>query len=263
MNRIDKKFKSLKRLGKKAFIAYITAGDPDLPMTEKAVCALEAAGVDIFELGIPFSDPVADGPTIQAASQRALKRGVSLKKIFAMVKSLRRKTDIPLIFMTYYNPVFQFGVRKFFKSCRETGIDGVIIPDLSIEEADELVSLGRKNDIATIFLAAPTSSRARIKSIAARSRGFIYYVSIAGVTGARKELPPEIAANVKLIKSITDKPVAVGFGISDAGQAGKIARVADGVIVGSAIVRLIGSGRKDALEHAVRFVKKLARSIHG
>ncbi|MDD5428007.1 MAG: tryptophan synthase subunit alpha [Candidatus Omnitrophica bacterium] len=263
MNRVDKKFKKLKKEGKKAFIAYITAGDPALAMTERAVLALEGAGVDIIELGIPFSDPVADGPTIQAASQRALKKGASLKKIFAMVRALRRKTEMPLVFMTYFNPVFKFGLVKFFKTCREAGVDGVIIPDLSIEEAGETIALGRKNVVATIFLAAPTSPRKRIKEIAAKSRGFIYYVSLTGVTGARTKLPPEVAANVKAIKSITDKPVAVGFGISDAAQARTIAKCADGVIVGSAIVKMMGAGTKGALGKTVKLAESLARAIHG
>jgi tryptophan synthase alpha chain len=263
MNKIDRRFKELKKQGKKAFIAYITAGDPSLAMTEKIVPALEGAGVDIVELGIPFSDPVADGPTIQAASQRALKRGANLKKIFAMAGNLRRKTEIPLVFMTYYNPVFQFGLEKFFKACRDAGVDGVIIPDLSIEEAGEAISLGKKNGVATIFLVAPTSPRARIKEIVARSRGFIYYVSLTGVTGARTKLPPEVAANVRMIKSMTDKPVAVGFGISDAKQARTVAKVADGVIVGSAIVKIVGSGSKDAVKNTVKLVKGLALAIHG
>lgn len=263
MNKIDRKFKELKKLGKKAFIAYITAGDPSLAMTEKMVPALEGAGVDIIELGIPFSDPVADGPTIQAASQRALKHGANLKKIFAMVRNLRRKTDIPLVFMTYYNPVFQFGLEKFFKACRDTGVDGVIIPDLSIEEASKSIALGKKNGVATIFLVAPTSPRARIKKIIARSRGFIYYVSLTGVTGARAKLPPEVAANVRMIKSMTDKPVAVGFGISDVKQARAVAKVADGVIVGSAIVKIVGSGSRDVIKNTVKLVKGLALAIHG
>ena len=262
MNRIDKKFKELKRRGKKAFIAYITAGDPNLPMTRRIVLALEGSGADIIELGIPFSDPVADGPTIQAASQRALAGKVSLRKIFAMVKSLRRATRIPLVFMTYYNPVFKFGPARFFRTCRETGVDGVIIPDLSIEEAGEAITLGKKNNVATIFLIAPTSPRSRIKEIAAKSRGFIYYVSLTGVTGVRKRLPPEILANVKLIKSLTGKPVAVGFGIADAKQARSIAKAADGVIVGSAIVKIIGE-KKNVISKVLYLAGNLAKAIHG
>ncbi len=261
MNRIDKKFKELKKRGKKAFIAYVTAGDPDLKMTVRIVLALERAGVDIIELGIPFSDPVADGPTIQAASQRALANGASLKKIFALVKGLRRKTEIPLVFMTYYNPVFKFGFEKFFRTCRGTGVDGVIVPDLPFEEADDAVRSGYKNHVAVIFLAAPTSTGPRIRTIAAKSKGFIYYVSLTGVTGARKKLPVEISSNIAAIKSMTDKPVAVGFGISDAKQARSIARVADGVIVGSAIVKII-SENKDTIAGISRLARRLASAIH-
>ena len=261
MNRIDKKFKDLKKSGRKAFIAYITAGDPDLKATERMAIALEGSGVDILELGIPFSDPVADGPVIQAASQRALAKGVNLTGIFGAVKNLRRKTEMPIAFMTYYNPVFRFGPEKFFNECRKAGVDGVIIPDLSIEEAGETIILGRKNKVATIFLAAPTSPRARIKKIALKSTGFIYYVSLTGVTGTRKKLPPEVLANVRAIKTVTDKPVAVGFGISDAKQARLVARAADGIIVGSAIVKII-SEKKNIVSKVSGLAEKLARAIH-
>ncbi len=261
MNRIDKKFKDLKKQRKKAFIAYITAGDPDLKTSAKIVLALEKSGVDLVELGIPFSDPVADGPTIQAASQRALKRGATLKKIFAQVLLLRSKTEIPLVFMTYYNPILKFGLKDFFKACRDTGVDGVIIPDLPIEEARDVVRLGGKSGVAVIFLVAPTSSKNRAREIAAKSKGFIYYVSLTGVTGARKNLPAEILSNVKMIKSVTDKPVAVGFGISDAKQAAMIAKAADGVIVGSAIVKIVGEG-KNTIAKVSKFAGNLARSIH-
>ena len=262
MNRIDKTFKKLKNIHKKAFIAYITAGDPRLGMTEKIVLAIQESGVDIIELGIPFSDPVADGPTIQAASQRALAGGASLKKIFTMVRVLRRKTEIPLVFMTYYNPVFKFGLARFFKACREAGVDGVIIPDLSIEEAGETITLGKQNGVAVIFLIAPTSPMDRIREIARKSKGFIYYVSLTGVTGARKKLPPEILSKVRAIKSVTDKPVAVGFGISDAKQARSIAKVADGVIVGSAIVKIIGEN-KNTIARVSKLAAGLAAAIHG
>ena len=261
MNRIDRKFKELKREGKKAFIAYITAGDPDLQATAKIALALENSGVDMIELGIPFSDPVADGPTIQAASQRALAGGANLKKIFAMTRGLRSKTNIPLLFMTYYNPVFKFVPDKFFKACRETGVDGVIIPDLPVEEAGEAIGLGKRYGVATVFLIAPTSPGSRIKKIAAKAKGFIYYVSLTGVTGARRRLPPEVLANVRAIKAVTDKPVAVGFGISDAKQARSIAKCADGVIVGSALVKIIGE-KKNIVPRISRLAGTLAEAIH-
>jgi len=262
MNRIDKKFKELRRRRKKAFIVYITAGDPDLSMTEKLAIALEKAGADIIELGIPFSDPLADGPTIQAASQRALRSGASLKKIFKAVSVIREKVDIPLVFMTYYNPVLRYGLSGFFKNCVRCGVDGVIIPDLPAEEAGEIVKLGRINRISTIFLVAPTSTRKRIVNIAGNSRGFIYYVSLTGVTGARSKLPAELRSKMRLIKSITDKPVAVGFGVSSAAQAKEIASVADGVIVGSAIVKIIGEGKNIILKVS-KFAQNLAKAIHG
>jgi len=261
MNRIDKKFKELRAKKKKAFIAYITAGDPSLAMTERIVAALQRSGVDIIELGIPFSDPLADGPVIQAASERALEKGATLAKVFALVTRLRKKTEIPLVFMTYYNPVLRYGLSEFVKSCKRTGVDGVILPDLPCEEAGELIKLGRKAGIATIFLAAPTSTRKSLKTIAKNSRGFIYYVSLTGVTGARSSLPPEIASNVKLIKSMTDKPVAVGFGVSRPEQARHIARAADGVIVGSAIVKIIGE-KRNIVPKVSSFAKRLSKAIH-
>lgn len=260
MNRIDKKFKDLKKQRKKALIVYITAGDPMLAATEKYVLDFEKAGVDIIELGVPFSDPLADGPTIQAASQRALEGGVTLARIFTAVERLRKKTDIPLVFMTYFNPVLRYGLERFFKRCVLSGVDGIIIPDLSYEEAGDVVRFGRQNKIATIFLIAPTSTPKRIKAIGKVSSGFIYYVSLTGVTGARKRLSPEIYTNVKRIKKATKKNIAVGFGVSDASSATRIAGMADGVIVGSAIVKLIG-GRKGH-KRIFGFVEKLSKAVH-
>ena len=265
MNRIDKKFKELRSLGRKAFIAYITAGDPDLAMTKKIVLALERSGVDIIELGIPFSDPLADGPTIQAASARALKSGASLKKIFKMAGSLRAKTGMPIVFMTYFNPVLRYGVEEFFKSCRASGVDGVIVPDLPPEEASELMALGLARGIDTIFLIAPTSTSERVKRIAKNSKGFIYYVSLTGVTGARSHLPSEVLSRVRYIKSITSKPVAVGFGVSNSSQAREIAKRADGVIVGSAIVKVIEKNCKNSgkmFSEIGGFARSLANAIH-
>ena len=265
MNRIERKFKELRRVGKKAFIAYITAGDPSLSMTKSIVLALEGAGVDIIELGIPFSDPMADGPTIQAASHRALLKGVTLKKIFQLAGDLRRSTRIPIAFMTYFNPVLKYGIKEFVKDCELNGVDGVIIPDLPPEEAKSLMRFAKDKDIATIFLAAPTSTRKRIKMIAGKSTGFIYYVSLTGVTGARRKLPPEVASNVRIIKSMTRRPVAVGFGISSPAQARSIARIADGVIVGSAIVKIIADNQKNhkaLLSKVSNFTKNLAGAIH-
>jgi tryptophan synthase, alpha subunit len=265
MNRVDKKFNELNRDKKKAFIAYITAGDPSLAMTKSIVLALEGAGVDIIELGIPFSDPLADGPTIQAASYRALKKGVTLKKIFLLAGALRKVTEIPLVFMTYYNPVLRYGIEKFIKSCYSNGVDAVIVPDLPYEEAKDIIRYAKEYGVATIFLAAPTSSEKRIKEIVNHSTGFIYYVSLTGVTGSRAKLPVEVASKVRFIKSMTKKPVAVGFGISSARQAGDIAKCADGVIVGSAIVKLIADNRNNSkalLSKVSNFSKKIAGAVH-
>lgn len=266
MNRIDKKFKELRKKKQKAFIAYITAGDPNLSATKKIVLALEDAGVDIIELGIPFSDPLADGPVIQAASYRALQKKVTLRKIFSAAGELRKTTDIPIAFMTYYNPVLRYGIEAFIKSCKGNGVDGVIIPDLPFEEAKDLVKCAKRYGVAVIFLVAPTSTRARIKNIVKTSSGFIYYVSLTGVTGARSKLPAEVTSNVRMIKSISKKPVAVGFGISNASQARRIAKTADGVIVGSAIVKIVGDNQnneKALLSKVKSFSKTIAKAIHG
>jgi tryptophan synthase alpha chain len=263
MNRIEEKFRQLRKEGKKALIVYITAGDPNLSTTGKLVLALEKAGVDIIELGIPFSDPLADGPTIQAASQRALAKGVDLKKIFSLVKALRKKTQIPLVFMTYYNPVLQYGLEKFCRACKKTGVDGLIVPDLPFEEAGDLVKSARKNHLDCIFLVAPTSTGQRIRAIAQKSRGFIYYVSLTGVTGARRSLPEDITAHLRQLKRMTKKPLCVGFGISTPAQAKMIARMADGIIVGSAVIKQIEKnlGSKDLIARVGAFVKTLRQAI--
>jgi tryptophan synthase alpha chain len=265
MNRIDAKFKELRRQGRKAFIAYITAGDPTLAATERLVRALEEAGADIIELGIPFSDPLADGPTIQAASQRALRHHVSLPRIIGLVRRIRAHTDIPIAFMTYFNPILRFGIADFVRESARAGVDGVIVPDLPYEEAEELVRRSRQKDFATVFLLAPTSPVERIRKAARLSTGFIYYVSLTGVTGARKALPRELVSRCRAIKSLTAKPLAVGFGVSTPAQATAVARVSDGVIVGSAIVKVIERHLTDRglVGHVSNFVKRLARAVHG
>jgi tryptophan synthase alpha chain len=265
MNRIDKRFRELKKKARKAFIAYITAGDPDIGSTEKLVPVLEASGVDLVELGIPFSDPLADGPVIQAASQRALLKGATLAKIFAMVKRLRPGTGVPIAFMTYYNPVLKYGLEAFVDDCRRCGVDGVIIPDLPVEEAAGLVRAARRKKVAAIFLVAPTSTAERVRAIARNSSGFIYYVSLTGVTGARKRLPPDIGRNVRFVKTVTKTPVCVGFGVSDAPQARRLAAVSDGVIVGSAIVKIMEKNRRNKsrmISEVGRFTRSLAKAIH-
>lgn len=261
MNRIDLKFRELKRSSKKAFIAYITAGDPDLDTTEKLVIELEKSGADIIELGIPFSDPIADGPVIQAASCRALDKNANLAKIFRMVRLLRCKTEIPIVFMTYCNPVFRYGVKRFFADCNRMGVDGLIVPDMPYEESGDLLKKAKKYDVDMIFLASPTSTRKRLKDIVRKTRGFVYYVSLTGVTGARKKLPPKAMDKVRQIKSLSDKPVCLGFGVSSPSQAADVAAYADGVIIGSAIVKIIAD-KKDVLKRVSGFAKKMANAIH-
>jgi len=262
MNRINKKFKELKKLKKKAFVTYITAGDPNLAVTKNLVLALDKAGVDIIELGIPFSDPMADGPTIQQASQRALKHKTNIDNILKLVKSVRSVSQVPLVFMTYYNPVYRYGVKRFVKKAKNTGVDGVIIPDLPPEEADEIIKVGNQADFLPIFLLTPTSSADRVKLIAKKSRGFIYYVSLTGVTGVKDRLPNGLISDVKKIKRISKKPVCVGFGVSNTRQVRIISRVADGVIIGSAIIKIIEEniGKKDLTKKVYNFVSKLVKA---
>lgn len=264
MNRIDKKFKELKRRKVKAFIAFLTAGDFGLSTTKKLVLEFDRQGVDIVELGVPFSDPIADGPTIQASSERALKRGTKLQDIIKIVGELRHSTDIPIVLMGYYNPILRYGVKKFVSDCESKGVDGVIIPDLPPEEAGELIIASKGKNFSPIFFLSPTSTTERIKLVASRSKGFIYYVSLTGITGARRKLPKELISRIRVIKRYTKKPVCVGFGVSRPEQVRQICEAADGVIVGSAIVKLMEKSgkRKDLVRVVGRYVKKLAEVTH-
>lgn len=262
MSRIKQQFENVKKENRAALIAYITAGDPDLGITKKLVLALAESRADIIELGIPFSDPLADGPTIQKASQRALAKGTRLVDIIALVKELRKQTEIPLVFMTYYNPILQYGIKKFVQDAVKAGLDGIIVPDLPPEEASGLISAARKIGLDTIFLLAPTSTPNRIKSVAESCKGFVYYVSLTGVTGARAKVATDVAASIKKIKRATNKPVAVGFGISNPAQVQQVVNWgADGVIVGSAIVSLIEQniGKTDLVSKVAKFVSELAK----
>ncbi len=236
-SRITKTFKRLKKEGKKAFIPYIMAGDPSLERTKDIVLLFEECGADIVELGVPFSDPLADGPTIQRASERALKNGVTLRKVISHVKDLRQTTRIPIVLMTYYNPVFKYGEENFIKDSKDAGVDGVIVPDLPPDEAEDFIQQSRKAAIDTIFLLAPTSTEDRIKKVAKTSSGFIYYVSITGITGASLLLDGSMEELILKIRKYTDRPIAVGFGVSTPVEASAVAKVSDGVIVGSAIIK--------------------------
>ncbi len=259
MNRIEKKFKQLRTAGKKAFIVFITAGYPSLSVTEKLILEFEKIGVDIVELGVPFSDPMADGPVIQEASKKALERKVHLDDILRLVKKCRRITRIPICLMTYYNPVFCFQEERFSRQAHSSGVDGVIIPDLPPEEARSFIKHASRNNLDTIFFLAPTSTSRRIKLVSRASKGFIYYVCLTGVTGAREKLPSDIGRQIKLIKRNTAKPVCVGFGVSKPEQVRQINKVADGVIVGSAVVRIIKEniGKPDLVKKVSRFISKL------
>ncbi len=238
-SRVSRTFLSLRKQNRKAFIAYIMAGDPGLQRTKEMVRILEDCGVDIIELGVPFSDPMADGPVIQAAAQRAVEAGTTLHMVINLVAELRKTTEIPIILMTYYNPVFKYGEARFVENAHAAGVDGIIVPDLPPDEAEAMMKLTRKKPFDLIFLLAPTSTEQRIKKVSKASQGFIYYVSITGITGSRLSLDPAIESHISRIRSASDTPIAVGFGISTPEEASTVARLADGVIIGSAIVKKI------------------------
>ncbi len=244
----------------KAFIAFITCGDPDSETTAKAVRAAAENGADLIELGIPFSDPTAEGPVIQGANLRALTGGITTDKIFALVKELRRDVKVPMVFMTYANVVFSYGAEKFISTCREIEIDGLILPDLPFEEKEEFQPLCRQYGVDLISLIAPTSEN-RIAMIAKEAEGFIYIVSSLGVTGTRSEINTDIASIVKVVRENTDVPCAVGFGISTPEQAKKMAGISDGAIVGSAIVKLLEKHGKDAPKYIGEYVKTMKDAI--
>ena len=255
MSRISDAFKK-----GKAFIPFITGGDPDVETTYELIKAMAESGADIIEIGIPFSDPIAEGPVIQEADLRALSSGTTTDALFDMVVRLRKEIDIPLIFMTYANPIYVYGKERFMKRCSEVGIDGVIVPDIPFEEKAELSGVCKENGIDLISMIAPTSAD-RIETIAKEAEGFIYCVSSLGVTGVRSEINTDIGAMVAHVKTVTDTPVAVGFGISTPEQAKKMAALSDGAIVGSAIVKIVAQYGKDALPHVADYVKKMKAGV--
>jgi tryptophan synthase alpha chain len=239
VSRLTARFERLRAGGERALIAYFTAGDPSLETTARLVVEAERRGADVIELGVPFSDPLADGPVIQRASQRALAAGVSLRRILETVAEVRSEVSVPLVLMTYYNPVLAFGLHAFAEAATKAGVDAVIVPDLPPDEAGPLDQEAAPAGLDVVFLAAPTSTPERLRLIARRSRGFIYLVSLTGVTGERTALPRELEAQVRALRLVTTKPVCVGFGISTPEHVAAVGRLADGVIVGSAIVRLV------------------------
>ena len=244
----------------KAFIPFITCGDPDLETTGKAVRAAAENGADLIELGIPFSDPTAEGPVIQGANLRALQGGITTDRIFSFVKELRTDVTIPMVFMTYANVVYSYGAEKFISTCREIGIDGLILPDLPFEEKDEFLPLCHKYGVDLISLIAPTSEQ-RIAMIAKEAEGFIYIVSSLGVTGVRSEIKTDLASIVKAVRQNSSVPCAIGFGISTPEQAKKMADLSDGAIVGSAIIKLLAKYGKDAPPYIGEYVKEMKDAI--
>lgn len=244
----------------KAFIGFITCGDPDLETTGKAIRAAVENGADLIELGIPFSDPTAEGPVIQGANIRALKNGITTDTIFDFVRDIRKDIKIPMVFMTYANVVFSYGAERFISTCNEIGIDGIILPDLPFEEKDEFAPICKKYDVDLISLVAPTSEN-RIAMIAKEAEGFLYIVSSLGVTGTRSEINTDLESIIKVVRENTDIPCAVGFGISTPEQAEKMAGISDGAIVGSAIIKLLAKYGKDAPEHIGKYVKSMKEAV--
>lgn len=244
----------------KAFIPFITCGDPDLETTGEIVRAAAENGADLIELGIPFSDPTAEGPVIQVANIRALSGGVTTDKIFDFVRELRKDVTIPMVFMTYANVVFSYGAEKFISTCKDIGIDGLILPDLPFEEKEEFLPICRKYEVDLISLIAPTSAQ-RIAMIAKEAEGFLYIVSSLGVTGTRSEITTDIASIVKMVKENTDTPCAIGFGISTPEQARKMAGYSDGAIVGSAIIKIIEKYGKEAPKYVGEYIKEMKNAV--
>jgi tryptophan synthase alpha chain len=261
MTRIEKTFSQLKKQKRTALMPYLPLGYPSLDISVDLICAAADAGADVIELGIPFSDPIADGPVIQHATQIALKNGITVAKCLDMASSARGAgVSIPLVMMGYYNPILQFGIEKFARKAREAGVDGLIVPDLPPEESGAVSAATQANELDLIFLAAPTSSSARLKLIGDASRGFVYLVSVTGVTGARDQIAADLGEFVARVRAVTTKTVCVGFGIANAVTARAVARIADGVIVGSALVAKIGENGS-AVDAARGFVAELRAGI--
>lgn len=259
-NKLDQRISEAKRKKQKLFCVFLTLGYPNIAATERLILSAEKADVDIIELGFPFSDPLADGPTIQHASEQALKKHVAIKDSFALVRRLRQKgVKIPIVFFGYFNPVFSYGGKEFARDARNAGMDGLIVPDLPPEEEVEFQKACRKQKLHFVQLVAPTTADKRAKMLVQKSQGFIYYVSLRGVTGARKAIPADLKAHLTKLKRMTAKPVLAGFGISTPEQARSISRMSDGVIVGSAVIEHL----KQGVPAAERFIEKMARAVRG
>mgnify|MGYP000913810407 CR=1 FL=1 len=267
MSRISCTFNELRRNGKKALIPFITGGNPSLEMTKGLIESLAESGCDIIEIGIPYSDPVADGPTLQRAAQRSLANGTNIQDLFDLVADIRGYLDIPIVFLAYYNCIYNYGIKNFAKSASCSGVDGIIVPDLPPEEASFFEEAAWNEGIDTIFLVAPTSTEKRLKLISEHSRGFIYCVSLTGVTGARQSLCSGFEEFMAKVRRFTDKPLCVGFGISTPEMASHVGKIADGIIVGSAIVDMLessltsGEGEKESLNKISKFVRSFREEL--
>jgi len=254
MTRIGDRFARRKAEGRTAFVAFLTAGDPSIERTVEAARALDAAGADVLELGVPFSDPLADGPVIQRASERAIARGVALRHVLEAVREIRRSSELPLLLFSYFNPLLQHGLERLAADAKESGVDGVLVTDLPPEEAGEWIAHARKADLDTVFLASPTSPDERLSKVAEASRGFVYAVSRTGVTGERQSLSADARPLVERLRARTSVPVALGFGLSTPEQVREAAAVADGVVVGSALVRFLEEHPEGDLGAQVRWL---------
>ena len=264
MSKISRTFEKLRSEGRKALIPFITAGYPDINTTEKFIYELEKSGADLIELGVPFSDPMADGPVIQMASERSLANGTNLKTILELVKKVRKRTEIPIILMGYYNPFFIYGLKRISRDAKDAGVDGFLIVDLPPEEAGEMKAQTDRAGLDIIFLLAPTSDEKRINLITKNGTGFIYYVSLTGVTGIRSELDRDIRKQIKKIRRKTRLPIGVGFGISSPAHAKRVAKWADAVVVGSAIIKIVenSSSKKQMVQRVGKFVNDLKKAMN-
>jgi len=263
MGRIGDKFEYLRSRKEKALIVYLTAGDPSLGVTKDLILGLEKSGADILEIGVPFSDPTADGPVIQEASQRSLKAGTTLQRVIDLVNDIRRTSQIPIVLFGYYNPIFAYGTKKFAQATKKAGVDGILVVDLPREEAKELRKYTDAVGIDSISLVAPTTGMERLRQIAVDATGFLYYISITGVTGTAAPKIDNIKSEVEKIRQITKLPLAVGFGISNPKQASEIARFADGVIIGSAVVRLVDENKNnsDLVKIVSRYIREIKKAL--
>jgi tryptophan synthase alpha chain len=260
-SRIEATFARVRARGRAAFMPFVSAGDPNLDATREIICELHRRGADIIELGVPFSDPIADGPTVQSSFTRALEAGVTVQGVLDMVQQLRAKCDIPLVTMISFSLVNRFGVKEYCEAAARAGVDGLIVPDLPVEEASALIAVCSRLNLCTVFLVAPTTSPERMRLIAQHSTGFIYYISVAGTTGARSHLAEDMRERITALRKLTDKPIAVGFGVSTPEQVSAVAHIADGVIVGSALVRKINEQAGRSLADMARAVGDFAEAL--